>query len=73
MSQMRNKDPKNTVRQIETLVGRKEALRLMVIEGVSPSTADKLLAERYDSEVGALLSLAIARAMDAAKNRGKAS
>lgn len=64
---MRNQDPKDIVRQLEALVGKRAARRLMVVEGLSPSTADKLLRECYPSEVGALLGDALERALNAAK------
>ncbi len=61
------KDPKKTVRDIADQVGKQEARRLLVVEGISTSMADKLVADRYGSEVRQLVRQAIGRALEAAK------
>lgn len=61
------KDPKKAIKEMIAQVGKRETLRLLVIEGCSPSTAEKLAALRYDSDVGTLLSRAIIRAHEALK------
>lgn len=61
------KDPKKVVLEIAQQVGKHEAQRLLVDEGVSTSTAQKLVANRYKNEVGQLIKQAILRAHEAAK------
>lgn len=61
------KDPKKVVLEIAQQVGKHEAQRLLVDEGVSTSTAQKLVANRYHFEVGQLVRQAIMRALEASK------
>lgn len=61
------KDPKKVVLEIANQVGKHEAQRLLVDEGVSTSTAQKLVANRYKPEVGQLVKQAILKAAAAAK------
>ena len=62
-----NKDSKEVVLEIARQVGKHEAQRLLVNEGVSTSTAQKLVYEKYKAEVGEMMRRAIARAADAAE------
>jgi hypothetical protein len=62
-------DIKNLVREIAKLVGTPEAKRLLVTEGISISVADKLVGNRYDSEVGLLIGQAVGRALAVAKQK----
>lgn len=61
------KDPKQLVAALAQQVGKHGAQRLLVDEGVSTSTAQKLVAERYKAEVGQLIRQAILRACENAK------
>lgn len=61
------KDPKKLVMEIANRVGKHGARKLLVDEGVSTSTADKLVCNRYDSEVKELVRQAILRAYEAHK------
>jgi len=63
------KDPKILVKEIANHVGKHGARKLLVDEGISTSTADKLVAERYASEVGQLVLAAILRASARAKRQ----
>lgn len=56
------KDPKKIVQEIANQVGKHEARKRLVDEGVSTSTADKLVRDRYPSEIGQLLLQAILKA-----------
>lgn len=58
---MDDKALKKTLKTLVKKVGIVEARRLLVIAGVSPSTADKLVGNRYPSEVGRLLGATITR------------
>lgn len=62
-----DRDPKEIVRQLALQVGKHEARRRLVDEGISTSTADKLVGERYPSEIGQLLLQAILKARMAIK------
>jgi hypothetical protein len=64
---MSSNDPKKLVLELAKQIGKGEARRLLVEEGVSTSTAEKLVGERYESEVRGLVRAAILRAMQAAK------
>ncbi len=66
------KDPKESVKQIEGLVGRPETRRLLCVEGVSPHTANKLVRNKYAPEIQSLLAGAIERALEAAKRKASA-
>jgi hypothetical protein len=66
------KDPKELVRKLTQQVGKHEAKRLLVDEGVSTSTADKLVADRYKSEVKELIRKAIVGAVGKAKAKASA-
>lgn len=48
-------------------IGKSEARRRLVVEGVSPHTADKIIGSRYPSEIGVLLGAAIQRAIEVSK------
>lgn len=48
-------------------VGKPEARRLLVVAGISPHTADKIIGGRYPSEIGILLGAAIQRVIEASK------
>lgn len=61
------KDPKKLVTEIANRVGKHGARRLLVDEGVSTSTADKLVGNRYVSEVKELVRNAILKAYEKAK------
>lgn len=61
------KDPKDTVQEIVSELGKAKAERLLIAHDVSPSAAGKLVRGTYASEVGALLSAAIERARVAAR------
>jgi hypothetical protein len=61
------KDPKETVQEMVSLVGKRETRRLLTIAGVSTSVADKLSRNKYEPEIGPLIGAAIARARKAAK------
>lgn len=61
------KDPKKLIIEIANHVGKHEARRLLVDEGVSTSTADKLVTNRYKNEVGQLIRQAILKAYEAYK------
>ncbi len=61
------KDPKKLIKELASQVGRPEAKRLLVTEGISVSVADKLVRDVYKSDVGLLVQDAISRAIKAAK------
>lgn len=62
------KDPKRAVIEVAKQVGKHETQRLLVEQGVSTSTAQKLVADKYPSkELGQLLVQAIVRAVEASK------
>jgi hypothetical protein len=63
------KDPKKVVMEIAQQVGKHGARKLLVDEGVSTSTADKLVTNRYPNEVGQLVKQAILRAYEVAKRQ----
>lgn len=63
------KDPKIIVRELASQVGKHEAQKLLVDEGVSTSTAQKLVSDRYKPEIKELVRQAIGRAIEAAKSR----
>lgn len=65
---MSRKDPKEEALELANQVGKPEARRLLVVAGISPHTADKLISGRYTSEVGLLVGAAIQRAIEAAKS-----
>ncbi len=64
---MSSNDLKKTAIEIAKRLGKGEARRLLVVEGVSPHTADKIIGGRYQSEIGALVGAAIKRAFEASK------
>lgn len=64
---MLNTGLKAQVKAWATQIGKSEARRLLVVAGVSPHTADKLIGGRYPSEVGLLMGAAIERAIEASK------
>lgn len=61
------KDPKKIVKEITNQLGKHEARRLLVDEGLSTSIAEKLVGNRYQNEVGQLVRQAILKAYDASK------
>lgn len=61
-----SRDPKEVVQEIVELVGKREAVRLLVVADVSTSVAGKLVRGVYESEVGALVAAAIEKARAAA-------
>ena len=63
------KDPRKLVVELAQKVGKHDAQRLLVDEGVSTSTAQKLVGARYHSEVKELTRQAIMRAFDAARRQ----
>lgn len=63
------KDPKKLIKELSAQVGRPEAKRLLVSEGISISTADKLVRDVYKNDVGLLIQDAIRRAIEASKQR----
>lgn len=66
-SPMSDKDLKEEVQALARLLGKSEARRRLVVEGVSPHTADKLMRGVYPSEIGVLLGSAIRKVLEAAK------
>lgn len=62
-------DPRESVLELVALVGRSEARTLLVLEGVSPHTADKLTAGKYPSRVGKLMGDAIERVLSSVRVR----
>jgi hypothetical protein len=67
-----SKDTKKKVKELVQLAGKRGALALLIKEGLSASTADKLIRDRYPSEAKELIRMAIARAIQAA-GQAKAS
>jgi hypothetical protein len=63
------KDAKKAVMEITSRVGKHGACKLLVGEGISTSTAEKLVANRYANEIGQLVRQAIFRAHEASKNQ----
>ncbi len=62
------KDPKKAACELAARVGKHEAQRLLMSEGVSSSLAQKLVGNRYQAEnIGQLVRQAILRALEAAK------
>lgn len=61
------KDPKKLIKQLTSQVGKPEAKRLLISEGISISTADKLVREVYKNEVGLLIRAAVLRAVKASE------
>lgn len=55
-------DPKDLVKEIIARVGKHGALRLLINQGVGTSTAEKLVRNRYSSEMGQLLRQAVEQA-----------
>jgi len=66
---MEPKDFRKTAKDLVRAVGKKEAVRLMVMAGASPSVADKLARNVYPSEIGLLLGRAIEEALTEANKR----
>lgn len=66
---MNDKDLKQAVLELAQKIGKSEARRLLVLEGISPHTADKVLRGCYESEIGALVEGAIQRAIAASKEK----
>ena len=64
---MKAQGAKQAAMDLAKRVGKPEARRLLVVAGISPHTADKLISGRYTSEVGLLVGAAINRAVEAAK------
>jgi hypothetical protein len=64
---MTSNDLKKLIRDMAIRVGRTEALRLLVVAGVSPHTADRLSRDAYQSQIGNLLGKAIKEAVKASK------
>lgn len=64
---MEPKDFKRVVLELVDKVGKKEAIRQLVMAGVAPSTADKLARDDYPSEIGDLLGRAIQDAVNLPK------
>lgn len=63
-----DKDPKKLAIEMAAHVGKREAIRLLINEGLSPSIAEKLAAGRYAAaNVNYLTTLAIVRAHEASK------
>ncbi len=62
---MADKDLKKMAEQFALKVGKPMARKLLVLEGVSPHTADKIISGRYPSEIGELLGNAIKRVVKA--------
>ena len=63
------KDPKIAIKELADKIGKAEVCKLLVMENVSTSTAEKLAAGRYKAEIKALMASAIERAFQAAKTR----
>ena len=55
--------------EVVLLVGKPEARRLLVAEGVSVSTATKLIGGKYESVFGLLLKRAVQSALENAKKQ----
>lgn len=66
---MSKKDMKKAVVMWAEQVGKPEARRHLVVAGISPHTADKLVGNRYPSELGILMCAAVERAMRASKQQ----
>ena len=64
---MKKTDLKKAVLDLSKRIGKSEALRLLVVAGASPHTAEKLLRGVYPSQIGHLLGDAIGRALEAEK------
>lgn len=60
---MSDKDLKRMAEEFANKVGKPEARKLLVLEGISPHTADKIISGRYPSEIGDLLGAAIKRVL----------
>lgn len=60
---MLSKDLKKMAEEFAKRVGKPRARKLLVLEGVSPHTADKIISGRYPSEIGELLGAAIERVL----------
>jgi hypothetical protein len=58
----KRKSPQEVVAELTELVGKHEARRLLVGEGISTSTSDKLVRNRYEHEIKHLMFQAINRA-----------
>jgi hypothetical protein len=63
---MSSEDLKKKAEEFAAKVGKPKARKALVLEGVSPHTADKIISGRYPSEIGELLGAAIERAIKAA-------
>lgn len=50
------------VERMVAKIGRNETRRKLVIEGISTSTSEKLVTNRYNATVGSLIGKAIERA-----------
>jgi hypothetical protein len=61
------KDWSQALDELTDLVGKPEAKRLLVLEGISVGTADKLVGRRYPSQPRHLVAAAIHRALEATK------
>lgn len=66
---MCNGDLLKVVKSMQTRVGRGEALRLLVVAGISPHTALRLCSGRYLSKIGVLVARAIREADEASKSQ----
>lgn len=60
---------KEDVEKLASRVGKPEAKRLLVIEGIAPGTAEKIVGDRYYSKPGHLVMAAIKRAIMATEDR----
>lgn len=67
-----SKEPKEVVREMIGLVGKTRTERLLIKYDVAPSTAGKLVRDKYDSTVGELLAEKIERARVAASEMAEA-
>lgn len=67
---MNSKTALTALSQLVESVGRPEAIRLLVVEGLSVSLAEKLVSGRYPSTVRPLVASAIERV---ARGQAKAS
>ena len=64
---MSDKEIKALLADYVSEVGKPTAHRELIIEGVSPSMAERLTSGRYDNETGLLMRGAIKRVVDAGR------
>ncbi len=63
------KDPRDAVKDLVRREGRRRVLGALIEEGISASTADKLVRGLYPSKVKDLVGMAIHRVTESLKNK----